>query len=198
MPRADLSPSQRSALSVAFAIDTLSALSRSRNVHDIVVVSPNPEIAWLADGAGAEFVLSESGTELNDAIKMAHECTRQPTDQVVAAIASDLPALLTNEIDEVLALAARCRDATYVSDLCGTGVTFQAERAGTFAACLAPDPTTRHRPRGTNATALLPGMRCDVDTSDGLRIADFIGVGPATTTVISEVLGVVRRRSERA
>ena len=198
LPRADLSPRIRSALVEAMAKDTLRVLAASRSVHSIVVVSPTQSVASLAMDVGAEFVLSESGTGINDAVTNAFRRTRLPSDQLIAAVAADLPAIRTDEVDEFLGWASRSRDAVHLTDFGGVGVTCHAERAASFTPCLAPDPALRRRPRGADANALLPGARCDVDTIEGLRVAAFMGVGPSTSAVMRALPGFARRQEQLA
>ncbi|PVG80822.1 hypothetical protein DDE18_21470 [Nocardioides gansuensis] len=195
MPRSGLWPEERARLSHAFAADTLDAIRQCRSVYDIVVVSPDPGLAALAVDNGARFIPTEPGTGLNAAVDHAHAQTRDDSPQMVAAIVSDLPALQPDELEEVLAAAGRRHESVYATDLGDAGVTFQAERVATFEACLAPDPARRQRPRGSAVTAA-PGLRCDVDTCDGLRIASYVGLGNATRRALHDLGDRILRRAE--
>ena len=192
MPRSGLDPVTRRSLSLAFARDTLDVVRACPLVREVVVVSPDPDVTTLASTVGAQFVCSDVGSEMNDAIEHAHRLTACTSDHMVAALVSDIPALHVGELEEVLGAAARRKDTVHVTDLGGLNITLQAERADTFTACLGPDPSQRMKPRGTTVQGLLPGLRCDVDTLPGLRVATFMGVGPATSQAI-DALGLLNK-----
>jgi 2-phospho-L-lactate guanylyltransferase len=180
----------RSSLGLAFATDTLRAVAECKLVRDLVVVSPDAAIARLADEVGAVFVQSARGAPLNAAVDEAFRQTRGPSDQMVAALVSDLPALRTDELEDVMLAAGRRNSTMHVTDLGHREVTMQVERASTFTSCLAADSTRRQTPRGMPVHPLLPGLRGDVDTYAGLRIAEHMGVGKASCKALADLDGM--------
>lgn len=187
MPRSGMRRDHRAHLSLAFATDTLAAVHRCRLVADLVVVSPDAHLEDVADRHDAAFVLAPSNMSVNDAVDLALNRTRRPTDQMVATIVSDLPAVQHQEVQDVLAAAGRLRHALHVTDLGHGNVTLHAEHASTFTSGLVGGGARGARPRGDNHRDLSPGVRCDVDTEAGLRIARFIGVGPATNQALIDL-----------
>ena len=196
LPRSGLAGDVRAKLHKAFAKDTLAVVRRCRSVLELVVVSPDETMAELAAGAEAGFVLSSYGVGLNAAVDEAHRQTHRAGDQMVAALVSDLPALQSDELEHVLAAAGRGNRTFHVTDLGHANLTLQMERATTFTACLASDPTKRRVPRGEPLMALMPGLRGDVDTCAGLRVAAYMGVGPATRQVMDELANQILARGE--
>jgi 2-phospho-L-lactate guanylyltransferase len=180
----------RSSLGIAFATDTLRAVAQCDLVRDLAVVSPDAAIAEIADEVGATFVQSATGATLNAVVDEAFRQTRDPWDQMVAALVSDLPALRTDELEDVMLAAGRRNSTMYVTDLGHRKVTMQVERASTFTCCLAADSTRRQTPPGTPVHPLLPGLRGDVDTYAGLRIAEHMGVATASRKALADLDGM--------
>ena len=187
MPRAHFASAVRRQLSLAMASDTLQAIRGCQLVRDIVVVSPSPGLSALAAHFDAEFAHSGQGLGLNRAIEQALSKTRRAGDQMVAAIVSDLPALESAELSDLLVQAGRRRESVHTTDLGGAGVTFCAERVSNFQSCLAADPIRRRKPRGADVKEFVPGLRCDVDSSDGLRVANFLGLGLHTQSAVDDM-----------
>lgn len=197
MPRCELTQPQRGRLATAFAEDTLDAARRCRSVRTVVVVSPDPNVQALADAHDAAFVLASPSENLNAALDRARLETAEGNEQMIATIASDLPALTTDELEGVLTYAGRRQGAVHAKDTGDAKVTFYAERPITFEACMVADLTRRHTPRGDPLRPAPPGLMCDVDNLAGLRVAAYLGLGPATRRAIDE-LGAHLLRPERA
>lgn len=163
----------------ALRADTIAAARSAHGVARVVAVVDAPG----SDIEGADLVLVQSGSGLNDALREGWRAcaARWPADGV-AALVGDLPALRPEELTAALAEAAAAPCA-YVADSQSTGTTLLTARPG---ARLEPHfgagSAARHS-RFAASVAAGPGLRQDVDTDSDLVIALRIGVGPHTTAV---------------
>ncbi|GAA4746161.1 2-phospho-L-lactate guanylyltransferase [Gordonia alkaliphila] len=172
----------RERLVAAMFTDTVAAV-RSAGHHDVVVVSPDPQVRDLTRRLGARAV-SEPGGGLNAAL--AHGAAG--ADGTVVYLQADLPALRAESFAEAVAAAGRLPVA-FVADRHGTGTALLAVAAGVaFTPAFGTDSAAAHRaggaveldPSGTR----WPDLGCDVDTPDDLRAAVALGVGPRTDTAM--------------
>jgi 2-phospho-L-lactate guanylyltransferase len=168
-------PGQREPLMRAFALDALSAASRSGSVAQVYVVTDEP--GFEIDGAVR--LPDEGDGDLNRALHRASLRVRLLDPSAgVAAMCADLPCLRTEDLDT--ALAAGLTPRWFVADASGSGTTLLAAGPGTDL-----DPhfgvasARRHEDSGARAVrAEVPTLRMDVDTETDLDAARALGLGP--------------------
>jgi 2-phospho-L-lactate guanylyltransferase len=166
--------------------DTMAAARAADGVARVLVVTDRP-------GEPDAFVQTRPG--LNAALREAaeHAGRSWPEDGVVALV-GDLPALRPDELAAVL-VAAAGQPRSFVADAPGTGTTLLAARPGTaLSPAFGPGSAQRHAARATSLDAG-PGLRHDVDTADDLRAAVALGLGAATTAVLSGAAPTARSPS---
>lgn len=191
---AGLDASEREAVALAMAADTVAAALASAAVGSVVVVSDDPAVRAEAEAAGAEVIPDTPGKGLNEALSAGarHAAARWP-ERGLAALTADLPALSAGELTSALAAAERSGQA-FVPDAEGSGTTLYTARPGVmFRPLYGPQSRTRHRLAGAAELKLpgIPGLRRDVDTLADLRAAERIGLGAKS----SAVRETIRRRS---
>jgi 2-phospho-L-lactate guanylyltransferase len=182
----------RRALAIAFARDTVTAVSASSMVGRVVVVS-NDEMAPAIAGDIAELIPDVPDAGLNPAlVYAAHHVRARQADAAIAAVSSDLPALR----GEDLTLALRCspEGPWFVPDASGVGTTLLASPGSQpWNPSFGPGSRRLHAAAGVIEidVAGLDRLRQDVDTADDLAAARRLGVGPSTAAVL---FGVDDRR----
>jgi len=134
--RLALPAEQRRKLALAFAADTLRALTECPELDSIVVVTADADIARLAHDAGASLAPDEGDT-LDAAIAVALSTVLPDrTHSTVLVSPADLPCLRPEDVSSVLELARtelgrrrRGHDA-FVPDRAGTGTTMVIHSPG--------------------------------------------------------------------
>ena len=98
-----LTARERRALMLAMAKDVLTALSKSRRLGGILIVSRSPEATTLAASFGAETFAESSGTNLPGALEEAadHLANHHRADGIFV-IPADVPLISAAEIDDLL------------------------------------------------------------------------------------------------
>jgi 2-phospho-L-lactate/phosphoenolpyruvate guanylyltransferase len=177
---ADLPDTDRRALALAMAVDTVAAAVACPLVGAVVVVSSDSAVAAEVTVLGAEVVADTPGAGLNRVLRAGaeHALARWP-GYGLAALLADLPALSSGDLTVALTMASAVPQA-FVADAAGSGTTLYTARPGTdFSPRFGPRSRALHRQAG--ATELNPpriaGLRQDVDTLDDLRSAAAIGLG---------------------
>lgn len=185
-------PGRREHLALAFALDTISAVQRCSAVSSVVVVTDDLEARGAATSAGAAVLADTPNSGLNPALSHAAAHVRGNHAEVdVLAISADLPALRSDELDDVLALIASQGLGTYfVRDVVGTGTTLLAStREVGFVPQFGPRSAAAHARSGAIALDLpcagLASLHRDVDTDIDLWDAIRLGVGPHTAAVLT-------------
>jgi 2-phospho-L-lactate/phosphoenolpyruvate guanylyltransferase len=173
-------------LALALAHDTVAAARAATRVRSVLLVSSDPVVAAEFAATGAEVVPEGPVPGLNAAYAHGAALLRaRDPHGAVGALQADLPALTPSELDGALAAAA-ARPRAFVADAAGTGTVLLVAGPGV---ALAPrfcaGSAARHAASGAiPLTGAWPGLRRDVDTSDDLRAAVDIGVGPHTRAVV--------------
>jgi 2-phospho-L-lactate guanylyltransferase len=153
--------------------------------RDIVAIAMTRDVLAVAretDGV-VDVVTVPAGTDGLDADLLAAAAARP--DAAVAVLMADLPALRASELAAALQLAAGA-DRSVVADADGTGTVLLTARAGRLLApAYGPGSRARHVQLGARDLTdllgtLVPGLRCDVDTTADLDRAVALGVGPET------------------
>lgn len=191
--RLALPAEHRQALALAFALDTVAALTGTSYVAGVLVVTTDDLVAGQVTGLGAR-VTDDRGTGLGRAVREGiRVATAWHPESGVAVVPGDLPCLAPADVAEVLVTSgadAGGRGA-FVPDRAGTGTTLIVQAVGLAALTrYGPDSAARHRALGMRALDGAPvGARHDVDTWADLRAAMALGVGSWTRAAV-EALGL--------
>ncbi|OZG28650.1 2-phospho-L-lactate guanylyltransferase [Williamsia sp. 1138] len=183
----------RRALVLAMLTDTIAA-ARAAGLHQLVIVSPDSSVAAVALDAGASTVVDD-GEVLNDAFALGieHALTLWPGHRILV-LQADLPAARPASLRAAVDHSAQ-HDRSYIPDHSGTGTTALFLNAhqpgGADVLRFGPNSASEHRGRGavdlTAGVDRWPDLRMDVDTVDDLLAAQDIGVGQATSLVVSRL-----------
>lgn len=187
--RLALADGPRRSLALAFALDTISALTRCERVAHVVVVTSEAAVASRVDRLGTQ-VVPEEGPGLGSALLVGTTAARRlhPLHDLLV-VPGDLPCLCPDDVVAVLDQASDRPVGTFVPDLAGTGTTL----------LLCPHPlgpvmhygpgsAARHRLAGLHALAGAPtATRLDVDTLADLRRAAALGLGPEASAAWAAV-----------
>jgi 2-phospho-L-lactate guanylyltransferase len=184
-------PSERSALALAFAADTVAAALRAPSVVDVVVVTDDERAAALVSTLGASVVGDEPDAGLNPALRhgAAYAAARHPGSGI-GALSADLPALRPDVLERAL-IRASTHGLAVVPDAEGSGTTaYFVTAENEFAPSFGRDSFRSHVAAGAVALADadLRSLRRDVDTQDDLAMAVALGVGPHTARVLENGL----------
>lgn len=191
----ELAGADRSRLALAMAADTVAAAIRADAVASVLVVTDDPAVASAARGLGAVVLADSPAAGLNAALGYGAGYARDRwPGRGHAGLAGDLPALRPEELTAALETAARLGGSAFVPDADGTGTTLYAAAPGTpFRPQFGPSSRDRHLAAGAAeittagadlAAPHLAGLRRDVDTAEDLRLANNLGLGPATSAVL--------------
>ncbi len=174
-----LSPDQRAGLARAMFVDVLGAVTTSLSVERAIVITASDEVARIASGHGLEVVIEVQATGHSAAVnQMAGQLVG--TASAFLAIASDLPTLRGEDIDQVL--DSDCDGIALMASRDGTGTNGVLMRPGaTIQMDYGTDSLRRHillaEASGSAAVVMeIPEFGFDVDTPDDL--AHLIEVAP--------------------
>jgi 2-phospho-L-lactate guanylyltransferase len=182
--RLDVVTQVRADLALAMAIDTVRAVQAANAVAEVVVITDDRRATMALGNVGARIVADVPDAGLNPALKHGASVALSPR---IAALASDLPALRSPDLDAVLAESTRHVRAV-VSDRSGTGTTlFAADRDQQFAPAFGENSFREHLRAGADDVSEFAGVsvRHDVDTLEALRSAVALGVGPETARAVA-------------
>ena len=188
--RLALPADQRRALALAFALDTISALSGSPLVAGVLVVTSDPDVACCLRQHPVRLAPDE-GTGLDSAVRGGiRVATSWRPSTGVAVVPADLPCLRADDVTLVLA-GARPADGAFVPDRLTTGTTLLIYPPGrTAVAQYGPGSAARHRALGLRTLDDAPvRVRHDVDTLDDLQLAMTLGLGSKTAAVVAAMDG---------
>lgn len=166
-------------LALAFATDVLDAVSRTKKVERVFVVTSDTKIRATAKEFGARTVEDTAHT-LNGAIALGVQQAAGKT----AVLLGDLPALTPGDLDSALNLASKFPLAM-VPDYEGTGTTLLTSTAkATLTPKFGTGSRERHELSGHRIIDLddSSSLRRDVDTVENLQAALSLGCGTATTS----------------
>jgi 2-phospho-L-lactate/phosphoenolpyruvate guanylyltransferase len=181
-----LTGTEREAMALAMAGDTVSAAVACPAVGDVVVISDDPAVRTEAEAAGARVIADYQRAGLNQALAAGarHAASSWP-GRGMAALTADLPALSAGQLDAALTAAAAVTQA-FVADAAGSGTTLYTARPGAvFRPLFGPRSRVRHRQAGAVELDLpgIEGLKRDVDTLADLREAEQIGLGARTLSI---------------
>lgn len=172
----------RAALARAMLEDVLAALA-SAPVDRVVVVTPDAEVAAVAEGSGAMVVREPEGRGHTAAVERGIALCREWGATVMLTVPGDVPCLTADEVARILAACGPAPAAVFVPSRSGLG---------TNAACLAPpdavplrfgepsfaDHLAAARARRIEPVVLsLPGAGLDIDRPEDLQALRDMGPG---------------------
>jgi 2-phospho-L-lactate guanylyltransferase len=188
----------RAELALAMVADTVAAATAASSVAAVLIVTDDAAVREVAADLGAIVLPDQPAAGLNAAVAhgAAYSAANWP-DRGRAALAGDVPALQSAEVDAALAAAgtgSAARWSAFVPDADGTGTTLYAAAPG---AQFRPEFGVASRDRHLAAGAVeldlgdrARGLRRDVDTIADLREAATIGLGPRTLAVLARAGGI--------
>jgi 2-phospho-L-lactate guanylyltransferase len=179
----------RADLALAMASDTVSAALGCAAVAEVLVITSDESAAAALSALGARIVDDVPDSGLNAAL--VHGASLAVAARL-CALAGDLPALRSIDLETILRLAAAHRVAV-VADAAGSGTTvLTAASLAEFMPQFGIGSRAAHldvAPGGGAAFDLsvdaAASLRHDVDTIDALDAAVELGVGPATAQVLA-------------
>lgn len=173
---------QRQALALAFALDTITSLSDSPLVADVLVVTSDPVAAGRLRRLGVR-VLPDQGAGLAPAV---HGGTRVAATwrpgTGIAVVPADLPCLRAADVTQVVTDAS-VTEGAFVPDRSGTGTTFVIYPPGRRAVTrYGPGSAAGHQALGLHPLHEAPmRARHDVDTLEDLAAATSLGAETRAT-----------------
>lgn len=179
----------RRALVLAFAGDTVAALSANPFVAGVVVVTTDPEVEQVLGALASVRLLRDDGTGLCQAVHAGSRAASSWSPGTgVLVVPADLPCLVAADVTAVL-VAGRRTDGAFVPDRSGSGTTLLLSHPGRqVVASYGPGSAARHRALGVHPLDdAPPGARLDVDTVADLRSAVTLGLGPQASAVLAGV-----------
>ncbi|MFC4949901.1 2-phospho-L-lactate guanylyltransferase [Pseudonocardia sp. GCM10023141] len=184
-------PGAHARLALALAHDTVAAVLAAESVRRLLVVCSDPVVAAELAALGVDVVPDGPVPGLNEAYAHGAAVLRARDGQAtVGALQADLPALRPDELDAAIAEAVAgfgTAPRAFCADADRTGTTFLLAAAGVdLDPRFGTDSARRHEASGARRlSGDWPGLRRDVDTSDDLRDAGEIGLGPHTRAVLA-------------
>lgn len=184
-------PEGTSALTAAFLIDAISACLATTRIGSVIVVTPDQDVASLAESHGARVHLEQAPAGINEAITQAR-ADLDPESPIIA-ILGDTPCLSAEVLDQVLD-AANSHAVSFVSDTAGTGSTMWCSHDRQEHSHFGHHSRAEHRNAGAvelgsgRTDPIWAKARRDVDTPVDLWDAVRLGVGPATASTVQGLI----------
>jgi 2-phospho-L-lactate guanylyltransferase len=176
-----------SALVLALAADTVSAVLAAAPVARVVVVTDDARAAAELGPLGAVVVPDLPDAGLNPALRHGARvaAARWPADGV-AVVGSDRPALRPDDLAAALTEAA-AYDRSVLPDAAGTGTALLAARPGiALDPRFGPASAAAHLGSGAfRLTGDWASLRHDTDTAADLGVARRLGLGDRTAAVLA-------------
>jgi 2-phospho-L-lactate guanylyltransferase len=182
------SPPVRSALALAFVLDSATAALTCRDVGEVLAVTNDENAAVVLSRSGVRVLPDDPNAGLNAAVEYGVSTVRRQDPRAcVAAMLGDLPALRAQTLEAAFAAAA-AHPRWLVADADGTGTTLLAASDGVaLAASFGVLSREAHRRSGAVDLVApdLERLRRDVDTEQHLFEAVALGVGAHTSTALA-------------
>jgi 2-phospho-L-lactate guanylyltransferase len=169
-------------LAGAFARDAIAAAAAADRVSRLYVVTDQPDFT----APGVTVLPDEGAGDLNAALRAAALRVRAHHPGLgIAAMCADLPCLRAEDLG--VALDEPAADRWFVADAAGSGTTLlAASPEADLGPAFGVGSAARHESSGARAVrAAVESLRLDVDTTDDLRRAVTLGVGPHTADVVA-------------
>lgn len=179
----------RQALALAMALDTIDVAASCRGVR-VVVVTDDDAVAAALRPAGVQVHADEPKAGINAAIVHGARSAAVRSDESIAALAADLPALRAGELGLALHRASS-HPQSFVPDAAGTGTTlYAASDMAWFAPRFGSGSAAMHTATAVQLrTDGLSSLRQDVDTIEDLRTAARLGLHERTAQVVARLAG---------
>lgn len=165
-----LTAEQRRTLMLSSAEDVLKALSQSKQLTGILLISKDATVLDIGRDYGAEVLVPTSDEGQSDAINRAVEFLRARGVAATITIPGDAPLLTASDIDSVCATLQARPSLTLVSNLDGTGSNcIAASPPDLIPYQFGCDSFTRHQSAARDAGIALqvlnlPRLELDIDT----------------------------------
>jgi 2-phospho-L-lactate guanylyltransferase len=175
----------RRRLAESFAQDTVLACLRAGLVEQVLVVTDDAEFSYVLSSLGCTAIPDGVSGDLNATLRQAAaEARRRWPDLVPIAVCADLPALRTEDLDEVLGGLTNAHPA-FVPDAAGIGTTMYVAEHDEFDPHFGPESRAAHLDAGARELLDAPAsVRRDVDDPADLDEAVVLGVGPSTAVAL--------------
>jgi coenzyme F420-0:L-glutamate ligase / coenzyme F420-1:gamma-L-glutamate ligase len=192
----------RAALARAMLEDVLAAL-RGAPVDRVVVVTPDADVAEVAERSGALVVREMEGHGHTAAVARGVALCREWGATTLLTVPGDLPCLTADEVQRILEAGGPAPSAVFVPSRSGLG---------TNAACLSPpdavplrfgepsfaDHLAAARARGIEPVVLtLPGAGLDIDRPEDLLALRQAGAGTRAAAALGTAPQAPPRRAAR-
>jgi coenzyme F420-0:L-glutamate ligase/2-phospho-L-lactate guanylyltransferase len=192
----------RAALARAMLEDVLAAL-RGAPVDRVVVVTPDADVAEVAERSGALVVREMEGHGHTAAVARGVALCREWGATTLLTVPGDLPCLTADEVQRILEAGGPAPSAVFVPSRSGLG---------TNAACLSPpdavplrfgepsfaDHLAAARARGIEPVVLtLPGAGLDIDRPEDLLALRQAGAGTRAAAALGPAPQAPPRRAAR-
>ncbi|PRY69890.1 2-phospho-L-lactate guanylyltransferase [Glaciihabitans tibetensis] len=185
--RLEVSRETRSALALAFALDTVRAVLAAEQVAEVLVVTASEVVDSAVRALGAGSMRESDAAGLNRSIEQAIAVAeRNNPGAPVAVLLGDLPALQPQDLDAAL-VAAAAHPRAMVADAAGVGTVLLCARdVGTHAVRFGGRSRAAHLAEGyvELAVDVRSGLRRDIDTVEDLTAARALPLGAETRRVL--------------
>ncbi|GAA4725752.1 2-phospho-L-lactate guanylyltransferase [Nocardioides endophyticus] len=175
----------RRRLAESFAQDTVLACLRASTVSQVMVVTDDAQFSYVLSALGCTAIPDGVSGDLNGTLRQAaSEARRRWPDLVPVAVCADLPALRTDDLDELLGDLDTTRPS-FVPDAAGVGTTLYVAGHDEFDPQFGPGSRVAHLASGARELTDAPAsVRRDVDDPADLDEAVSLGVGPNTAVAL--------------
>jgi 2-phospho-L-lactate/phosphoenolpyruvate guanylyltransferase len=176
-------PPSRAALAEAMLLDVLGALTRSKRVDAIIVVTSDPQVARTARWLGSEVLEQDRDDGHSEAATAGVHLALSAGADRVALLPGDCPMLDAEELDSHLGVVPR--SALIVPDRHGTGTNgLLLSPPDAFTPAFGPDSCSRHVGRARDAgvsfaVERIDSLALDLDTPEDLaQLRDALILAP--------------------
>jgi 2-phospho-L-lactate guanylyltransferase len=175
----------RRRLAESFAQDTVLACLRASTVREVMVVTDDAQFSYVLSALGCTAIPDGVSGDLNGTLRQAaSEARRRWPDLVPVALCADLPALRTDDLDELLG-ELDTTGPSFVPDAAGVGTTLYVAAHDAFDPQFGPESRAAHLASGARELIDAPAsVRRDVDDPADLEEAVALGVGPSTAVAL--------------
>ncbi len=184
-------------LAIAMLGDVLEALSQTPELARVGVVTPDPDVARVAEAAGAEAVLRRY-PGLNEALDGASKILAPGADDGCLVVLGDVAAVRPDEVSILLSSVDAPGVALAPSRDGGTSALYRTPR-GVIPAGFGPNSAAVHRELAKQAgvafhEVTLASLSLDVDTPADLRaLLEEDTAGPRTRAALADLPESIRQ-----
>jgi 2-phospho-L-lactate guanylyltransferase len=128
----------REGFTVAMLGDVLAALSESKEIQHIAVVTDDPRVAAITRQGGLNLVTDDESKGMNNALEMGRDAIRRMGGQRMVIVPADIPLLTGPETDRVV---LEVQDQRQAQGDHITGIVPSKDRGGTNFLCIDTQPS---------------------------------------------------------